>query len=263
MIAERANTINYAAVATALRFVIALGFLVAFSYAADWLLRAENYPVRALYFEGPFKHVQHRKLEAAVLSTVRGNFFLVDLTAVRQRLESVPWVQGVSVRRRFPQDIVVEFTEQQLIARWGDAAWVNSNGEVVRVDGSDLPTDLPRLAGPDGTAPQVLTAFSDFQASLAKLNLRLTGLSLTARRSWRLELDGAAEGGPLVLVLDHQQPQARLERFAQVYGATLAEQAHAIKQVDLRYTNGFAVEWRDPNAASASTAEAAASRNEG
>lgn len=249
------------AVWTVLRLIIALGMFVAFSYAADWLLRTENFPVERVRFEGPFKRVSQHELEAAVLDLVRGNFFLVDLDAVQQRVEALPWVHRASVRRRFPHDISVEFTEEQLAARWNDGAWLNTSGEVVRVTGADLPSDLPRLAGPDDTSAQVLAAYAEFRDSLAPLKLKLAGLMLTARRSWKLDLEDT-EARPLTLVLDHEQPRLRLQRFVHVYGATLAEQAGAIRQVDLRYTNGFAVEWQR-GGGQAQVAHTVVSRHEG
>lgn len=246
---------------TVLRVIAGLAMLVVLSYGADWMLRAENVPVGSLYFEGPFKRVAHKQLETAVLDGVRGNFFLVDLTALRQRLETVPWVHRVSVRRQFPNDIAIQFSEQQLAAHWNADAWLNTNGDVVRVTGTDLPAGLPRLAGPDSTAAHVLAAYQEFSGVLQPLGLQLNGLGLTPRRSWRLELAGA-DAVPLAVVLDHDQPRARLERFARVYGATLAAQAAAIRQIDLRYTNGFAVEWRDRRQA-AQMAVAVAPQREG
>lgn len=254
---------DFRAIGGALRLILALVLLLGASYGADWLLRAENFPVRNLYFEGPFKRVTHGDLERAVLDSVQGNFFLVDLNVVRARLETVPWVHRVSVRRRFPQHIHIEFGEQQLVARWGADAFVNTSGEVVRLAGEGLPTELPRLEGPEGTAAQVYAAYEEFRAALSGSETYMTSLRLTPRRSWEIELAAGPGTAPLMLVLHHDRPRTRLERFARVYGGTLARQAGAIKQVDLRYTNGFAVEWRNGHGAGARVAGAEMPGNEG
>lgn len=243
---------------TALRLIVVLAMLVVFSYAADWLLRTENFPVEHVRFEGPFKRVNQAELEAAMLDLVRGNFFLVDLDAVQQRVEALPWVHRASVRRRFPRDISVAFTEEQLVANWNHGAWLNADGEIVRVSSTDLPIDMPKLAGPDETSAHVLTAYQEFRDVIAPLNMRLVGLTLTPRRSWRLELEGEAMKS-LTVILDHAQPLQRLERFARVFSATLGDEATAMRQVDLRYTNGFAVEWRGAG----QVAHTVAARNEG
>ena len=245
-----------------LRLIAALMFFVVLSYGADWALRAENFPVQSVRFEGPFRHVTQRQLERATLDLVRGNFFLVDLDALQRRVEALPWVYRASVRRLFPHNIAIRFSEQQLAARWGEDAWLNTSAEVLRVTGGDLPNDLPRLDGPDGTSAEVYRAYQEFRTRLAPLDVQLVGLSLSARRSWRLELQPPNADRQLALVVDHEQALPRLERFARVYRNALAQQVAAIRRVDLRYTNGFAVQWY-PDSANARVAHTAAPRHEG
>jgi cell division protein FtsQ len=193
---------------------------------------------------------------------VRGNVFLVDLSAVQRRVEALPWVQRASVRRLFPHDIAIRFSEQQLAARWSDRDWLNTSGEVLRVGGGDLPNDLPRLDGPTGTSAQVYRVYQQFRARLAPLDVQLVGLSLSARRSWQLELQPPNGHLAFTLVVDHDQPLPRLERFVRVYATAFTQRVAGIKRVDLRYTNGFAVRWY-PEHAQAHTARTAPSRNEG
>jgi cell division protein FtsQ len=219
--------------------------LLAFAFGADWLLRPDNFPVRHVRFEGEFRHVTQAALEEAVKNVVHGNFFLIDLDAVKARVEALPWVYRASVRRQWPQDLYVRFTEQQLVARWNDAAFLNPAGEVVRVAGPDLPADLPQLDGPEGSGAQVLEQYRIFGGILAAAGLTLQRLTLTPRHTWRLALAGG-----IAIVIDRAQSQEKLERFARVYVQSLAPMAAHIKQVDLRYTNGFAVAWQDGHAGS-------------
>ncbi|HEX9811860.1 MAG TPA: FtsQ-type POTRA domain-containing protein [Burkholderiales bacterium] len=249
-------------VGTVLRLIVALAVFVAFAYAVDWALRAENFPVQSVRFEGPFRRVTQQQLERAALDALRGNFFLVDLGAVQRRVEALPWVQSASVRRLFPREVAIVFREQRLAARWSGDAWVNVQGDVVRVAGDDLPADLPRLDGPEGTSAQVFRAYHEFRAGVAPLDLRLVGVSLSARRSWRLELQAPEGPRSFVIVVDHDQPFARLERFVRAYGGAVAPQADRIGQVDLRYTNGFAVQWNSQGAPPR-VAHSAATHNEG
>lgn len=257
--ADAAARPDRGALKTGLLVLLAAALFVGVSHGIDWALRAQNFPVASVRFEGPFRQVTHRELEAAVLPLVRGNFFLVDLEAVKRRVEELPWVHRVSVRRAFPQDLHVRFTEQRLVARWGEGAWVNASGEVVRLQGVEE-DGLPRLEGPDGTAPQVLAAYGDFGRALAGIGLKLAGAVLGPRRSWQLEVEAPA-GARFTLVLDHEQPHKRLARFARAYATTLGREAGAIRRVDLRYTNGFAVAWRRPEGMR--VAGATAPHNEG
>lgn len=226
-----------------------LGLLVAVALGLDWLLRAENFPVRQIRFEGPFKHVTRAQLEAVVTPVARGNFLLVDLGLVQRRVEEIPWVHEAHVWRGLPGELRVRYREQQLVARWNETGWVNHLGEEVRVDGGAA-SGLPDLAGPPDTSAQVLTHYREFGARLATAGLTITALTLTERRTWRVEIAPGAQapGEALVIVLDRDRPLPKLERFARVYAQTLSTQVAAIKQVDLRYTNGFAVEWRGTQA---------------
>jgi cell division protein FtsQ len=222
---------------TALWVFTALVALIALILGVDWLVRADTFPVRAVRFEGEFKHVTQAELEAAMLDSVRASFLRVDLDDVKARVERVPWVQSASVRRAWPRDVYVQFSEQQLLARWNADAWVNQAMQAVRVPGADMPPTLVQLEGPEGTQWQVFERQQMLNSLLAPSGLKLKRLTLTARRTWRIELDNG-----LLLVLDRDDPEYKIERFAQAWPA-LARDAHAIQLVDLRYSNGFAVQW--------------------
>jgi len=228
--------------AAALLFSLLFVLLVV-ALGADWLLRTDNFPVRHVRFEGEFRHVTQQELEKAVINAVHGNFFLIDLDAVKARVESLPWIYKASVRREWPQDVYVRFTEQQIAAHWGEAAFLNQAGDIVRIGGADLPINLPRLDGPDNTGAQVLGHYKSLGGILSAAGLTLERLTLTARRTWQLGLSNG-----ITIVIDHEQPEDKLERFARVYAQALTPLVSNIKQVDLRYTNGFAVEWLDGHA---------------
>lgn len=235
--------------------------LLALAFGTDRLLRTDNFPVRNVRFEGEFKHVTQQELQAAVMSVVHGNFFLLNLDAVKAQVESLPWVYKASVRRQWPQDVYVRFTEQQLAAYWGDDAYLNQAGDVVHVKAADLPAEFPRLEGPEGTGAQVLEHYKSLGRILAAAGLKLERITLTPRRTWRLVVtngDGwgrtsvakdkglifgsRTPGATMAIVLDREQPERKLERFARVYVQSFALLASDIRQVDLRYANGFSVE---------------------
>jgi cell division protein FtsQ len=215
----------------------ALLALFAALFALDWLLRTDSFPARHVRFEGEFRHVTSRELELVVRDAVRGNFLMLDLDAVKARVETLPWVYEASVRRAWPRDISIEFREQRLTARWGADAFVNEVGQVVPVRDADA-GELPLLEGPDGTSAQVLALHAELSTLLAPLDLDIKRLALSARRTWQLELSNG-----LVLVLDRQQPNQKIERFARIYAVALAPHLARIRHVDLRYANGFAVQW--------------------
>ncbi len=227
--------------AAILAAVVAIAGLVV---AIDVLLRPGTLPVRRIAFEGPFYHVAQDELETAVGRLRRVSWLAMDLAAIKQRVQGVPWVHHVTVRRVWPDTVQIVFTEQKLIARWGNDAWLNHEGEVVKLPADAGSEALPRLAGPNGSARDVLARYREFNELLAADGLSLARLNLSPRLAWNAVLDNGIE-----LMLDRAPPRDRLARFARHYPALLAPHATAIRRVDLRYTNGFAVQWKNAAAA--------------
>ncbi|MHB8454165.1 MAG: cell division protein FtsQ/DivIB [Acidiferrobacterales bacterium] len=217
-------------------------------FGVDYVLRPDTLPVRSVSFEGPFKHVVKEDLARAVAPVVTGNFLLLDLDAIKTRAESVPWVYKVSVRREWPDDVRIRFTEQTLVAQWGNSQWINTAGDMVDLRGQAGPAGLPELDGPDGTQAELFDHFSRLSAILAPAKLPIAKLTLTPRHTWQITVDGN-----LLLVLGHEQPEAKVARFVTVYSQLLAAQRDRMREVDLRYTNGFAVQWLDRAGAAATS----------
>ncbi len=233
-------------VRAALFILLLVAGLVAGLFGLDHVLRPSTFPVRSVSFEGRFKHVDQQQLSSAMVPVVSGNFYLLDLEAIKLRAESVPWVHQASVRRLWPDGVYIRFTEQVLVARWGESAWVNSVGEVVDLQGRLGIEGLPLFQGPEGTQAELLQQYTRLSDILASAGLRIISLQRTARRTWTIGLDNS-----ITLVLGREEPAEKVARFARLYPGTLALQSARIKQVDLRYTNGFAVQWLDTHADSA------------
>lgn len=233
-----------AAISAGIRLLSVLLLLIGTALVLDWLLRSDNFPVENVHFEGPFKHVTKEQLVKTVEDQARGNFFALDLDAIKARIEASPWIYRASVRRHWPRDLYITFSEQQLVARWGEQAWLNEAGELVRLpDASTAGLDLPELNGPQGTHAQVLHYYHNFARQLQQSGLRVSAINLSSRRTWSVRLSNG-----FTLLLARDEPQIKLARFVQVYAYKLAALEGNIKRVDLRYTNGLSVEWLEPPA---------------
>ena len=87
--------------------------------------------------------------------------------------------------------------------------------------------------------------YQAMQGMLEPLGLRISHLTMNERRAWSLYLNNG-----LQLRLGRNDAHLRLLRFVRVYAKVLKPQQDKIDSVDLRYTNGFAVRWRDGASAS-------------
>ncbi len=197
-------------------------------------------PVRAVSVEGPFERVSVMQLEAAV-GDLRGVGFLsVDLDAVRDRVMDIPWVDEAVVRRRWPAVVEVVVTEQVPAARWGDSGLLNVRGELFVSDARHVPTELPRLSGPEGTQSTVARRYLDARALLAAAGFGLRSLSLDARGAWRIQLSNGVE-----VRLGREDFDDRLRRFARVAAPLVTDRPGEVGYVDLRYSRGFAIRWQN------------------
>lgn len=235
---------------TLLQATAAVLVVVTILWGIDYVLRPDTFPVRTVSFEGEFKQVTQAALAKGVNDVVSGNFFLIDLEVIKQHAERVPWVHKVSVRRQWPDGVHVRFSEQVLMARWNQDAWINVDGERVNLRGQPGPRDLPQLSGPEGSHGLVLDHFQNLSAILNLAGLTLTQLRLTDRHNWEIGLHTG-----MTVIVGREDPEPKVERFARLYPHTLAAEADNIREVDLRYTNGFAVQWINRKGAALPRAE--------
>lgn len=75
---------------------------------------------------------------------------------------------------------------------------------------------------------------------LRSIDLNVVSLNLEARGAWTLELDNQIK-----VVVGREAVNERLGRFLDLYRLRLSEQADEIEEIDIRYTHGVAVKWRE------------------
>src|SRR5690606_18490994 len=109
------------------------------------VVNSQFFPLRTVSVRGAPQHVDVAAVERALVGRVTGNFFGVDLVAVRGAMESIPWVRHVEVRRHWPDTIVVKVEEHEALARWRDEQLVNTHGELFK---GQVAAELPRFDGP-------------------------------------------------------------------------------------------------------------------
>jgi len=221
-------------IAGALVGVAALAFALVGSVL---LLRSELFPIREIAVTSPLKNTTRQEIAGAV--HIGGNFFAVSADDVRADLEKLPWVRRASVRRVWPDRLEVEIEEHVALARWGDAALVNTHGE--RFLGR-TEERLPAFFAPDGTEREVARRYAEFARIVEPLGAPLERIVLTPRLAWELRL---ASGLNLMLGRDAEAAEGRLKRFVGAYDAALKNINRRYEYVDLRYPNGFALRLSD------------------
>ena len=200
---------------------------------------AERWPFRQLRIDAAFERVNAEQVRAAVAPRLAGGFFATDLGAVRAAVEQVPWVERAEVRRRWPDHLEVRLVERRAAAAWADGRLVDEAGALFEVPGDTVPGGLPLLEGPADRAPELLGFLREVDTMMRGSGLAPARLALSARGSWTLATFDGAE-----IVLGREQPAARLQRFLDALRQIDGSAGLVLVRADLRYANGFAVEWR-------------------
>jgi cell division protein FtsQ len=220
-----------------------LGVLLMLGSAGTWLAAfvtdPHRLPLKTIRITGELAHVDRAKLQQLVAAAIDGGFFGVDMHKLRDAAEQLAWVDRVSIRRVWPQTLVMDVTEQVPAGRWGDDALVNGRGEIFYPAAGELPQGLPRLHGRPDDAPGVVAFHRSASRQLAAVGLEITGLEVLGRHDWRLELNNG-----LTLLLGQSRATQVLDRFTLALPVLNDPQGRKPGRVDMRYENGFAVHWR-------------------
>lgn len=228
--------------------VLWLAVLVLLGLALVWAVRQPVFALRSITVQGDITRNNAQTLGALVLPRLQGNFITMDLQRTRAVFQTVPWVRKAVVRRVWPMRLVVQIEEHRAAATWGAdevaARLVNSHGEVFEAELSEADDQrLPLLDGPAGSAPQMLAMARRLEPVLASLGAgELQRLSLSARGSWRVQLDKNVR-----LELGRgaeEELLARTTKFVDTMPSVLATYQRPLQSADLRHLGGFAVRLR-------------------
>ena len=213
--------------------LLAAAFLLVAYGTLHYVVRLPVFALREVRINGAVAHVTVEQIEVIVKRKLRDNFFTLDLARTRAAFEKLPWVRKVNVRRQWPDRLEVALEEHVALARWGNAALVNIQGEVFTAVQEGK---LPLFVGPPASAKEIAIQYGYFQRSLATIGQVAVQVQVSPRRAWQVRLESG-----LTLELGRERVESRLDRFIAVYERTVNRLQRKIDHVDLRYPNGFAV----------------------
>lgn len=198
--------------------------------------------------EGALRHVNALSIRANVNGKFSGNFFSVDLGAVRDAFESVPWVRRASVRRVWPSGLEVVLEEHEALGTWGpleSAKLVNTYGEIFVANVAEAEEDgmLMAFQGPENSAADVLAKMETIGQWFRPLQLAPREVWLSDRYAWRAKLSNGmqVELGREQNEQDRAAMDGRVRRFVAAWPQVVAKWGKQIEYADLRYPNGFAI----------------------
>jgi len=226
--------------------IFVLTLLACIAAGVWWVAQRPMFTLRTIRIEtigqDELKHVNHLTLRSNALGRIKGNFFTTNLDAVRQAFESVPWVRRATVRREWPDQLIVALEEHEALGTWGeDGKLLSTKGDVFTANLAEAEEDhtLPEFDGPDGSEKEVLSRYDELRTWFAPLKLVPESLSLSGRYAWTVKLNNG-----MSVALGREQTSTtlkeRVDRLMGIY-PQLVEHLQNIETIDMRYQNGLAL----------------------
>ena len=195
-------------------------------------------PISKVRIENQWQRVGEAEVTQILQASIGAGFFEFDIDGVSSELESLPWVASVELRRVWPDTLALHLKEEVPIAHWGQGKLLNQYGELFAPFDASSFSDLPKLDGPEASQERVMQQYKALSQILLPAGLRLNGLTLSHRGSWRLRvnaMDVEAGRGDIL---------EKAQRFARFYVQQDRAETAQYESVDLRYSNGIAVKKR-------------------
>ena len=219
--------------------------LIAAGGGFAWIAQRPHFSLRAIEVRGDLQHVTSASVRAAIAGRLKGNYFTMRLEETRRVMENVPWVARASVRRVWPDRLLVTLVEHRALGVWNDGRLLSDAGElfVANPAEAEIHGPLPAFEGPVAVARDAARRYYEFAAMLAPLGMRVAAIDVSDRRSWTIDVagvDGAATRLELGRDTDGIVLNDRLAQVVAAYPMVAARVGGAPQSIDARYPNGLA-----------------------
>lgn len=205
----------------------------------NWLV---SQPVVTVSITGNFNHSDKGALRELIQPHLDDGMLGLDVSALRHSLEAESWIDSVELRKQWPATVYVHITEQIPVAYWQQKGFVNYRGEIFFPPTVTAAMDLPRLFGSTDQGEAIFDIYQHLNALLQHRGMAVKTLHKSDLGIYQVALSNGVN-----LVFDEQQRTVQLRKLAVVYDQYLIDVADRIEKIDLRYNNGLAVAWRQPD----------------
>ena len=231
--------------------LVALAVLALGAAALSQIAQQPKFQLKRVDIRGDLRHVTAASVRTALAGRLRGNYFTLRLDDARRLFETVPWVAEASVRRVWPDRLLVTLTEHRALGVWEDGRLLSDRGElfVANPDEAEVYGQLPEFSGPFSVAKDAARRYYELSAQFAPLSLHIAAIDISDRKAWSLRLapdlrEDAKQTNDLQVELGRDRAALPLaERVAQVvaaYPLVVAQLGGAPARIDARYANGLA-----------------------
>ncbi|MDH3761720.1 MAG: FtsQ-type POTRA domain-containing protein [Gammaproteobacteria bacterium] len=198
----------------------------------------EMLPIRTIQLSGNFENLDQNEVEQALQQYIGQGFFSLDIHQLQQLLQQKPWTESVSIRRVWPDKIKVTITEKKPVARWDERHLLSDSASVYLAETSGF-AHLPIVHADSHQPAWALRQFHALQARFERVDERVLALRVDSRGALDIELING-----LQIKLGRGDIERKIDRLASIYLQQILPRREQIQRLDLRYSNGFAVAWK-------------------
>ena len=181
---------------TVTRIVLMFSVLCLIITMFQWFFSQPNFHLKYLILNISSDNVQHvkpKELKKLVIMELNGTALTTDLGPIYKSVLSHPWIKEATVRRIWPNKILVNLVEHNIIGVWSDGRFVTQAGKLLQFDklqsesiNKEKNCFLLKLDGPNETVTAVLDRARMISKKAIKVGLQTTGVQLTSQYDWRV-----------------------------------------------------------------------------
>lgn len=200
-----------------------------------------HFPIRQVIVQGVYWHVPSEDIEKIIAPYTTKGYFFANLFSLQRKLqEQLPWIQTASVSRQWPDKIVVNLNQKVAVAVLNNLALVTSSSDVFFPSLNSFPPDLPLFIGSKEKVSDMLKEYQLFTSAANSVNLSVIQVDLSSDGNWSVKLNNK-----IVVMLGDDDILAKFKRFIKVYEQVFVPQHREPSYVDMRYSHGMAVNWKN------------------
>ncbi|MFA9421053.1 MAG: cell division protein FtsQ/DivIB [Gammaproteobacteria bacterium] len=195
-------------------------------------------PIKTIQLAGSFQNIDEDKVASSLQQFIGEGFFSLDINRVQKTLGDKPWVEAVSIRRIWPDRLRIIIVENKPVARWDSDHLISDKAVVFRAQTKDF-AQLPEVYSASDSASQILRLYYELETRFGTMNEAVAVLRKDSRGALDIELENG-----LKVKLGRDDIERKIARFVAIYPQHIYPRRDQIQQLDLRYSNGFAVAWK-------------------
>lgn len=234
--------------------IISVSVWVVISFK-NWIDNPEQMVLSQLVLNGDHAYTDEDDIRQAILGLGLPNTYIgQNVDDIQQEIMQFPWIKQASVRKQWPDRLIVSIEEYKPAFYWNDLFLLDNYGNIFNVPlDRFVERQLPKLYGPEGKEKAIVKIyykFNDLSKKLASsgLTLQIKSTVTDERNAWQLTIKQCIAGfcpenQEMKLILGSENIEQRYQQFIKLLPEIQVRipKDERITVADLRYESGISV----------------------